>query len=179
MTRRRAVLAATAWLALLSPRAQAHSGPPFPLLEHVHSGGYEVSLWTDPDTTDDGTPGGQFWVVLHGSDETKPEATVVRLTAQPSDRPGQPQTADALPTTNDPSFRFGRVIFDHEGPWRVEVTIDGPRGSTRLESAVEATYDTRPAPFLLGLYALPFLAVGFLWWKAMRTSRRAPRLSSR
>jgi hypothetical protein len=41
-----------------------------------------------------------------------------------------------------------------------------------VEADVEATYDTRPPPYMLFVYALPFLAVGALWLKAMR-SRRA------
>jgi len=42
----------------------AHDGPPFPIVSEHTAGAYAVSVWTDPDTTDDGTAGGQFWVVL-------------------------------------------------------------------------------------------------------------------
>jgi len=48
---------------LLTPsRAAAHSGPPFPIVADRVAGTYRVSIWTDPDATDDGSAGGQFWV---------------------------------------------------------------------------------------------------------------------
>ena len=38
----------------------AHNGPPYPIVSNQISGPYSISVWTDPDTTDDGTPAGQF-----------------------------------------------------------------------------------------------------------------------
>jgi len=32
----------------------AHSGPPFPIVTDVVRAPYTISIWTDPDTTDDG-----------------------------------------------------------------------------------------------------------------------------
>ena len=42
----------------------AHSGPPFPIVSARKVGPYDISLWTDPDATDDGTRAGRFWIVL-------------------------------------------------------------------------------------------------------------------
>ena len=42
----------------------AHSGPPFPIISNQIAGSYEVSVWTDPDATADGSAAGQFWVVV-------------------------------------------------------------------------------------------------------------------
>ena len=36
----------------------AHDGPPYPIVSDRVSGPYVVSIWTDPDSTDDGTPVG-------------------------------------------------------------------------------------------------------------------------
>ena len=38
--------------------------PPFPIVSDQLRRRLLVSVWTDPDTTDDGTAGGQFWVQL-------------------------------------------------------------------------------------------------------------------
>jgi hypothetical protein len=46
----------------------AHDGPPFPIVSDRVAGPYLISVWTDPDTTDDGSPGGQFWVMLRQAD---------------------------------------------------------------------------------------------------------------
>ncbi|HET7217087.1 MAG TPA: hypothetical protein VFJ02_03530, partial [Vicinamibacterales bacterium] len=54
-------------LMLAQPIARAHEGPPFPILSNYPAGSYVVSIWTDPDTTDDGSARGQFWVKLHAA----------------------------------------------------------------------------------------------------------------
>ncbi len=59
----RAVLATVATLALAAP-AVAHSGPPYPVVSNQVAGPYRLSVWTDPDATDDGSAGGQFWVTI-------------------------------------------------------------------------------------------------------------------
>jgi hypothetical protein len=47
-----------------SESLRAHAGPPFPIVTDAVRGPYTISIWTDPDATDDGSSGGQFWVVL-------------------------------------------------------------------------------------------------------------------
>ena len=42
----------------------AHSGPPFPIVSNQIAGPYDVSVWTDPDATADGSAAGQD--VFHG-----------------------------------------------------------------------------------------------------------------
>ena len=63
--------------------------------------------------------------------------------------------------------------MDHEGPFGVHVGVDGPLGQAEVESKVDATYDLRPAPFLLAVYLFPFLAIGALWVKVLLRRRRA------
>ena len=47
--------------------------------------------------------------------------------------------------------------MDHEGPFGVRVTVDGPLGRAAVDSQVDATYDLRPAPGLIALYLVPFV----------------------
>ena len=65
--------------------------------------------------------------------------------------------------------------MDHEGRFAVRVTIDGPLGAASAESAVDATYDTRPAPALLIVYLAPFIAVGVLWGRLLLRRRTLAR----
>jgi hypothetical protein len=61
--------------------------------------------------------------------------------------------------------------MDHEGPFAVRVAIDGPLGQAQVTSAVDATYDSRPAPALFAVYLAPFVVLGFLWIKLLRRRR--------
>jgi hypothetical protein len=174
MRGRGAALGLALGASLAAPAGHAHDGPPFAVVEDHIVGGYRLSLWTDPDATDDGSPGGQFWIVVHAADgKPLPGAVTAVLSARPGR--GGPLVAGTAPMPgNDRSILFARVVMDHEGPWRVSVSLDGPLGQATLQADVEATYDTRPPPFMLVLYALPFLAVGALWLKAARSRRRGP-----
>jgi hypothetical protein len=69
--------------------------------------------------------------------------------------------------------QFVALLLDHEGPFAVQVAVDGPLGHVEVESQVNATYDLRPAPGLIALYLFPFLAVGVLWVKVLLRRRRA------
>ena len=67
---------------------RAHSGPPFPVVSNQTSGPYTISVWTDPDSTDDGSAGGQFWVVVHAArgDAPVPAGTVATVAIAPAVR---------------------------------------------------------------------------------------------
>ncbi|NQW05474.1 MAG: hypothetical protein HQ485_15835, partial [Acidobacteria bacterium] len=69
----------------------------------------------------------------------------------------------AAPVRRDVSSQFAALVLDHEGRFRVRVVVAGPLGTAEVEAEVEATYDLRPAPWLIGLYVMPFLLVGVLW----------------
>jgi hypothetical protein len=152
----------------------AHAGPPFPLISDRVAGPYQVSIWTDPDATDDGSAGGQFWVMIRLRDGSPlPPDTRALVTIRPADRPTPAQSVHALAVNGDLSRQFAALLMDHEGPYRVEAAITGGQGRAVLEASVDATYDLRPARWLLGLYLLPFLAVGFLWLKRLTSRRRS------
>ena len=162
-------------LVLLTPaRTAAHDGPPFPIVADRVAGSYRVSIWTDPDATDDGLAGGQFWVILDVSAEGAqvPAGTRVTIAVSPLDRPGPTVAAEASPTREDPARQFGSVVLNHEGRFQVQVAVDGPLGPATVAAEVDATYDSRPPRIMLVVYTIPFLVVGFLWLKLLLRRRR-------
>jgi hypothetical protein len=177
MTARRQPLAAGAavlacWLAGSAP-ALAHSGPPFPLASNQDVGPYRVSIWTDPDSTDDGSRAGRFWVTMApaaGGGQI-PADTRATITIAPADRSGSSASATAELLDGDPARQFTALLMDHEGPFRVHLAIAGSLGPAELDTRVDATYDLRPARWLLALYVMPFALVGFLWIKLLLRRR--------
>jgi hypothetical protein len=155
----------TCALALFAGVASAHDGPPYPIVSNQLLGRYRISVWTDPDTTDDGSAGGQFWVMIdpaRSGDAVPPEVQAV-VTIRPLDRAGSPLTARAAAINQDPSRQFATVTMDHEGRFAVHVDVESASGRVSVDSEVQATYDLRPSRLMLVIYLLPFLLAGFLW----------------
>ena len=175
IARARVVVAFVAGLCLSAVSLQAHDGPPFPILSDFVAGPYLISIWTDPDTTDDGSPGGQFWIRLHraGNAGAVPQETRAEVTIRPLDRGGAPQTATAAPVRGDVSNQFAALLMDHEGRFAVHVAVTGPLGPAAAGASVEGTYDLRPAPLLLFVYLAPFVLVGVLWARLLIRRRQS------
>lgn len=156
----------------------AHSGPPFPIVSDRIVSAYRISIWTDPDTTDDGQPGGQFWVTLDSASGsgTVPADTHATVAIRPLDRDGPVRTGRAEAVDGSAARQFVTLLLDHEGPFGVHVTVEGPMGRAEVESQVDATYDLRPAPAMLAVYMLPFVAVGAIWMRVLwrRRQQRRP-----
>jgi hypothetical protein len=152
----------------------AHSGPPFPLVATRIVGAYEIAVWTDPDTTNDGSAAGRFWVTLHPATAgtALPSDTRVMVSAASSDRPGETRSGAAEAGARDRFTYFAALVLDHEGPFRIHVAIDGPLGPAEVDAAVDATYDLRPARWLTVLYVMPFVLAGSLWIKLLVRRRR-------
>jgi len=153
----------------------AHDGPPFPIVSNVVVGSYEVSIWTDPDTTDDGTAGGQFWVTIRmaaGDRADVPASTRVELAISPVSRTGPTRSVVAAPVDGQVSRRFASLVMDHEGLFHVRAIISGPLGSAELDGEVEATYDLRPPPVMILVFVMPFVLVGWLWIRQLLRRRR-------
>jgi len=172
---RRGWLASVVVAVLSSASLSAHTGPPFPIVSNKIEGAYEVSVWTDPDSTDDGSAAGRFWVTVRpgGGKSPLPSATRVTVSLVPVDRPGETRAGAAEPIADDPAHRYVALVMDHEGRFRVRVAIEGPLGTAATDAEVDATYDLRPAPYLIAVYMVPFLLIGFLWIKLMLRRRRA------
>jgi len=153
----------------------AHSGPPFPVVSNRIVGAYDISIWSDPDSTDDGTAGGRFWLVLEGVNRGTaiPAGTRATVTIRPLDREGPPQRGEASPTDGAVSRQFIALLMDHEGRFSVQLTVDGPLGRAEIEAQVDATYDARPSPYLMAVYLFPFVSLGAIWVKLLLRRRRA------
>lgn len=174
------VLAITFVLAIAGSSAilEAHSGPPFPIVSDQAVGPYVISIWSDPDTTDDGSAGGQFWVRIHAASKGQalPENTRAMVTITPVNREGPVHSASASPLRGDLTNQFAAVVMSSEGPFAVRVNIDGPLGAATVTASVEATYNLRPPRWLFGLYLLPFVLAGLLWGRLL-IRRRLNRLA--
>jgi hypothetical protein len=159
---------------IMTVAGQAHSGPPFPIVSNRIVGAYQLSVWTDPDTTDDGSAGGRFWVTIHSARAGAPIPVDTRATISitPLGGVGSGRTAEAEPVRSDVTSQFAALVMDREGRFRVSVAIAGPLGQAAVDADVDATYDLRPAPWLIVLYVMPFALVGFLWIKLLLRRRR-------
>ena len=164
--------------------AHAHSGPPFPIVTDAVRGPYTISIWTDPDATDNGAPGGQFWIVINpsGTAQSLPADTRAVVTVEPTSKTAQTHTttmsARTEPVRGDITNQFGAVLMDHEGPYAVHVEVTGALGQAVVDSMVDATYDLRPPPYMLIWYLVPFLLAGFLWTRLLLRRRASlPRRS--
>ncbi|NQW05496.1 MAG: hypothetical protein HQ485_15945, partial [Acidobacteria bacterium] len=120
---------------LATAAGTAHSGPPFPIVSNHLVGAYQLSVWTDPDTTDDGSAGGQFWVTIHAARAEATVAPETRATVSVSPLHGtqSEQTVIAAPVRRDVSSQFAALVLDHEGRFRVRVVVAGPLGTAEVE----------------------------------------------
>ena len=159
---------------LLEHGVGAHSGPPYPIVSSRVLGAYSISIWTDPDTTDNGAPAGQFWIEIEPGDgkTTIPAGTQAAVSIRPLDRDGPMREGRAEPVKGNVARQFVALLMDHEGPFAVHAAIDGPLGRVAVDSQVNATYDLRPARWLIALYLFPFIAIGALWGKVLLRRRR-------
>jgi hypothetical protein len=156
-------------LATSAVSVRAHSGPPFPIASDRVVAAYRVSVWADPDATEDRSAAGQFWVMLQPaqSGESIPPGTRIDVAIRPLDRQGDVHAGRAEPVNADVTRQFVALVMDHEGPFGVRVSIDGPLGRGDLDASADATYDLRPRPILIIVYLMPFLLAGFVWGKLL------------
>jgi hypothetical protein len=156
-------------VALLWPSlADAHNGPPFPIIENRAVGPCVISLWTHPDV---GT--GLFYVLVDPPAGGKiPGDLKISIGVQPESG----RLAEVIyPTERDHSR--GQIEyktsaeFDRDEFWRVRLMVQSSVGSGEALSRVEATPPGYGRWDLL-LYLLPFLAVAFLWFRGITRRRK-------
>jgi len=166
--------ALTVLFALWAVRASAHSGPPYPVVSNRADGAYVLSVWTDPDATDDRTPAGRFWVTIAPAVKgaSLPPATRAQVAIRALDRPGDEGRSTTAAVDGDPSRQFAALLMDHEGRYGVHVAVEGPLGTASVDAEVEATYDLRPSRTMVVVYLMPFVLVGFVWGKLLLKRRR-------
>jgi hypothetical protein len=154
------------WLAF--PRsAQAHNGPPFPIIENQRVGPCVISLWTHPDV---GT--GTFYVIVDPAPGgTIPQDLKVEIGIQPESGrlPEVLYNAERDDTRGQVDYKT-LAQFDRDEFWRVRLVLESSQGNGQAFSRVEAT-PTGFGRWDLLFFLSPFLAVGFLWFRGI-TRRR-------
>lgn len=147
----------------------AHEGPPFPIIIDEPVGPYLVSVWTDPDIGI-----GTFFVVFEPVNRNySPDITVVQVAVEPRSGRLDEAVYDAEAQRSRQGARFyAEVEFDQGEMWKIRVRIEGDGFEKDLISEVEATPDGTIGPIGLLVYALPFVAIGVLWVKAIWVRRK-------
>ncbi len=160
-----------ALLVCVGPRALAHNGPPFPILENRPVGPVVVSVWTNPDV---GT--GSFFVLVDPRpgggmpSDLKVDVAVQPLSGRLPERRYAAWREDLRGQVEYKTL----VPFDAQEMWRVRVKLQSAEGGGEAVADVEVTPSGLGAWDML-LYLLPFLGVGFLWFKAIsHRQRRKP-----
>lgn len=134
-----------------------------------------VTVWSNPDVGS-----GSFFVIIDpppGS--TVPADMKVQVAVQPvtGRLPEKAYGAWREKLRDRVEFKTD-IPFDKEETWRIRVLISSSQVSGEADTDVEVT------PALLGrwdllLFLLPFLGVGFLWFKAVRTKLARRRRTQR
>lgn len=151
--------------------ADAHEGPPYPVIVDQTIGPFLVSVWADPDV---GT--GTFFVYLEPPDDAAkmPAENRVRVFVQPADRRIPEAGYDAVlqPRRAGRRLLVAEVPFETQERWRTRFVIDSERGGGETETEVEVTPPGSQGPLIdFMMFLFPFLAVGFLFFKAIMRRR--------
>jgi hypothetical protein len=157
-------------LTLFCSSAHAHNGPPFPIITEQRVGPCIVSLWIHPDI---GTSP-IFILVDPAPGNSIPKDLALRVGIQPvSGRLPEVVYQTALADQRGQLEYKTDVEFDRQEFWNVRLILTSSAGGGESLAKVEATPIGYGRWDLL-LFALPFAAVGFLWFK-VATKRRQQR----
>jgi hypothetical protein len=154
-----------ALLLLAATPALAHQGPPYPIIVDRAVGPYTFTVWADPDV---GTA--TFYMTVEGA-----APDVIELWVQPDDRHLPEVRTLAKPqSARDPGRYIVEAEFDTQEWWRTRFVLRGAPGVGEVAERVQVT-PPGLGPFDLLLYLSPFIAVGFLWMRAVLHRRGARR----
>ena len=165
-----ACLATGLLMTVFASMARAHNGPPFPIITDQRVGPCVVSLWIHPDVGNspifvlvDPAPGGAI-----------PENLKIEIGVQPvSGRLAEVRYPTSIADQRGQLEYKTDVQFDQQEFWKVRLILTSAAGDGESLASVEAT-PLGYGRWDLLLFALPFIAVGFLWFKIM-AKRRAQR----
>jgi hypothetical protein len=162
------LLATAALTLLLAMPARAHNGPPFPIIENRKVACCVISLWTHPDV---GT--GTFFVLVDPVPGGKiPGDLKVEIGIQPESGRLAEVMYPTVREDNRGQVEYNTSAqFDRDEFYRVRLVLRSSQGTEEALARVEATPPGYGRWDLL-LYLLPFLAVGFLWFRGMSRRRR-------
>ncbi len=153
--------------------AWAHIGPPYPIMQNRHVGPFNVEVWSNPDV---GT--GSFYVIIDppkGSGLSVPADMRVQVAVQPLSKRLPVAVYNAWREKLLDHVEFKTLVpFDKEELWHVHITFS----SSTVNGAADT--DVPVTPTLLGrwdllLYLLPFVGIGFLWFKAANAKKTVRR----
>ena len=165
------------WIAALlvvllgETRAWAHIGPPYPIMQNRHIGPLGIEVWSNPDV---GT--GSFFVIVDPpKGSTIPPDLRVQVAVQPVSHRLAEATYDAWREKLKDRIEYKAVVpFDKEEMWHVRILLSSAQVQGETDTDVPVT------PTLLGrwnllLFLLPFLGMGFLWFKGAHAKQRRRR----
>lgn len=158
------------WLFLLSSTAKAHEGPPFAIIIDEEVGPYLVSVWTDPDIGI-----GTFYIVF--DPKTEGHSTDDISSVEIGVEPVSGRLEEEFYSFEEQRARSGarywtEVEFDKGEFYSLRINIKGEGFKKEMISEVEATPDGTIGPIGLLIYAIPFIAVGALWFRTIIAKRR-------
>jgi hypothetical protein len=153
--------------------ANAHNGPPFPIIENRKFGPCIVALWTHPDV---GT--GAFYVFVEPAPGgTVPDDLKIKIGVQPVTGRLRERFYEATRVQSRGQVQFNAVAdFDRQELWSVRLVIESAQGSGEATAQVEVTPPGFGRWDLL-FYLLPFLLVAFLWFRGISRTRRRRRVA--
>jgi hypothetical protein len=141
-------------------KAQAHLGPPFPILVDQKIPGYAVTVWSNPDVTQ-----GVLFVTLEPiAKGPQPAVSGVDFWIEPADSHTERKNYHASAESTRGVLRFGVTPdFDAVGSWRVGTDIHLASGAHfPMATQVEAT-PPGVGPWGLLFFLFPFILFGGLW----------------
>jgi hypothetical protein len=147
--------------------ARAHNGPPFPIITEQRVGPCIVSLWIHPDI---GTSP-IFVLVDPAPGEAIPKDLKLEIGIQPiSGRLPEVVYQTTIADQRGQLEYKTDVEFDRQEFWDVRLILRSSAGGGVAMAKVEAT-PVGYGRWDLLLFALPFVAVGFLWFKVVAKRR--------
>lgn len=155
---------------LFVPNVHAHEGPPFAIIIDEEVGPYLVSVWTDPDIGI-----GTFFVIFEpiSDNHVVDDIESVKIGVEPvSGRLDEAVYEFELQPSRSGARYWTEVEFDQGEFWKVRISIEGEGFQKDLQSEVEATPDGTIGPIGLLIYALPFVGIGILLFRAIIVRRK-------
>jgi hypothetical protein len=155
--------------------AKAHNGPPFPIITDQHVGPCIVALWIHPDI---GTSP-IFVLVDAPPGAALPKDLKIQIGVQPiSKRLAEVMYSTTIDDERGQLEYKTNVEFDQQEFWKVRLILSSSAGGGEATAQVEAT-PLGYGRWDLLLFALPFLAVAFLWFHGVAKRRRLRKLRMR
>ena len=155
-------------LTVLSLPGWAHNGPPFPIIVDKRVGPCIVSLWTHPDI---GT--GTFWVIVDPPrGGAIPRDLKIYVAVQPVNARIPERTFKAaFDDSSSPVQYKAEAEFDRDEFIHARVILKSAEGNGDAVATVEVT-PTGFGRWDLLFFALPFLGIGYLWFRALARRRK-------